>query len=100
MDILDIMDFMDTGADMSRDMKSFSTVDLNKHVGDVTEAAIRAPVYITRRKKPKFVLMTVEDYERGGFEDSRRAFLAKDMPDDLQEIFMPAMDEFLKDQDE
>lgn len=85
---------------MSRTMKTFSTVDLNKHVGDVTEAALKEPVFITRRNKPKFVLMTVEDYERGGFEDSRRAFLAKDMPDDLREIFTPAMDDFLKDQDE
>jgi len=100
MDIMDLMDFTDIGTAMSRDMKSFSTVDLNKHVGDVTEAAIKGPVYITRRKKPKFVLMTVEDYERGGFDDSRRAFLAKDMPDDLRDIFTPAMDDALKDQDE
>lgn len=85
---------------MNGTTKTFSTVDLNMRVAEVLEAALKEPVFITRRNKPKFVLMTVEGYERGRFEDSRRAFLAKDMPDDAREIFTPAMDDFLKDHDE
>jgi antitoxin Phd len=42
----------------------FSIVDLIRRTGDVKNAAIRAPVAITERGKPRFVLMTVEDYSR------------------------------------
>lgn len=56
-------------------MKSFSTVDFNKRVGEVIEAALKEPVFITRRKKPKFVLMTIEDYERADLKTSSGSLL-------------------------
>ncbi|MGO7565120.1 type II toxin-antitoxin system Phd/YefM family antitoxin, partial [Rhizobium johnstonii] len=56
-------------------MKQFPTGELNKKIGDITYAASREPVMLSRNKKPRFVLMSYEQYERmrtGG--DPRRAY--------------------------
>jgi len=45
-------------------MRSFTTADLNKRVGSVTDAALREPVVITHHRKPRFILMSVESYQR------------------------------------
>ncbi|MGL5139183.1 MAG: type II toxin-antitoxin system Phd/YefM family antitoxin, partial [Beijerinckiaceae bacterium] len=45
-------------------MTRFSLTDLGNKSGAVTEAAFRGPVTITDRGRPKFVLLTTEDYER------------------------------------
>ncbi|TCU06323.1 prevent-host-death family protein [Rhizobium sullae] len=63
-------------------MKQFTTGDLNKRVGDVTDAAVREPVVITRHRKPRYVLMSYEHYERIRADaDPRRAVKASEMPD-------------------
>jgi prevent-host-death family protein len=76
-------------------MKTFSTADLNKHVGDVTSAAQRGPVFITHHKKPRFVLMAIEDYERlRGDVDRRVAFSLDAMPADLEDGLLALADEY------
>ena len=45
-------------------MRSFTTADLNKQVGAVTDAARRGPVVVTHHRKPRYVLMSVEAYEQ------------------------------------
>lgn len=45
-------------------MQRFSARDLNQDVGKVKRAAEIAPVSITDRGKPAFVMMTQEEYER------------------------------------
>jgi prevent-host-death family protein len=50
--------------DIRDSMRSFTTHDLNKQVGDVTDAAAKAPVIITRHRKPRFVMMSYEHYQR------------------------------------
>lgn len=45
-------------------MRQFTTGDLNKQIGDVTDVASREPVILTRHKKPRFVLMSYEHYQR------------------------------------
>ncbi|GGA77186.1 hypothetical protein GCM10011491_00440 [Brucella endophytica] len=60
-------------------MRQFTTGDLNKQVGDVTDAASREPVILTKHRKPRFVLMSYEHYERlrtGG--NPRSAHLASE----------------------
>jgi len=42
----------------------FTLTDLSNRSGEVVEAAFRGPVEITRRGKRKFVLLTIEDYDR------------------------------------
>ena len=69
-------------------MRQFTTGDLNKQVGDVTDAASREPVVLTKHRKPRFVLMSYEYYERmrtGG--DPRSAHRASDMPEEHKELF-------------
>ena len=60
----------------------------NKQVGDVTDAAAREPVVLTRHRKPRFVLMSYDHYERmrtGG--DPRQAHRASRMPGEHEELF-------------
>lgn len=79
-------------------MKTFTTADLNKHVGDVTNAAQREPVFITHHKKPRFVLMAIEDYDRlRGQEDLQRAFSFNTMPSDIEDGLLALADSFERD---
>jgi prevent-host-death family protein len=74
-------------------MRHFTTGDLNKQVGDVTDAAAREPVVLTKHRKPRFVLMSYEHYERmrtGG--DPRQVNLASQMPGEHEELFGKALD--------
>ena len=74
-------------------MRQFTTGDLNKQVGDVTDAAAREPVVLTKHRKPRFVLMSYEHYERrrtGG--DPRQAHLASQMPIEHEELFGAAIE--------
>lgn len=69
-------------------MLQFTTGDLNKQVGDVTDVASREPVILTKHRKPRFVLMSYEHYERmraGG--DPRRAYRVSEMPEEHAELF-------------
>lgn len=74
-------------------MQSFSTVELLRKLKSVTHAATRAPVGITQHRQVRFVLMAVEDYEQlaARARDPRQVFRTADMPDDLRELFEPAL---------
>ncbi|ESY73408.1 MULTISPECIES: type II toxin-antitoxin system prevent-host-death family antitoxin [unclassified Mesorhizobium] len=74
-------------------MRQFTTGDLNKQVGDVTDVASREPVILTKHRKPRFVLMSYEHYERmriGG--DPRRAYRVSEMPEEHTEVFAAEID--------
>lgn len=63
-------------------MKQFSSTELANRTGDVMAAAAEAPVTISRHGKPRFVMLSAEQYERlrnGG--DTRRAFHVADLTD-------------------
>ncbi len=61
-------------------MRSFPSTDLKQTLGDVLDAASQEPIAITRHKKPRFVLMSIHDYEQRFQKDERRSFAAADMP--------------------
>jgi prevent-host-death family protein len=64
--------------------KSFSTSDLNKHLGDVLDAAAREPVSITRHGKARYVIASTEHFERlKRSADTRRAYATKALPKDI-----------------
>ena len=44
-------------------MQTFRLSDLSRRTADVTHAAARAPVTLTDRDKPRFVVLAIEDYE-------------------------------------
>ena len=74
-------------------MASYSTSDLSRRSGDIIADALREPVVITQRKKPRLVLLSVEDYrrlmERG---QTRRSMTLESMPGDLLSEFEKAID--------
>jgi prevent-host-death family protein len=75
-------------------MRSFTTADLNKHVGSVTEAAMREPVVITHHRRPRFVLMSVESYKQLAEQqaDRQQRFMLDTIPDDLREGLLALAD--------
>lgn len=78
-------------------MRSFTTADLNKQVGTVTDAARREPVVITHHRKPRYVLMSVETYEQlAGTPptDPRTSFTLDAMPDDLRDGLLALADAY------
>jgi prevent-host-death family protein len=76
----------------SKRKRIFSTGDLSRHIGDVTHAASEAPVTITHHSKPRYILMSVEDFER---MNPQRSYSVQDMPGDLAEAMIAAIDDFL-----
>jgi prevent-host-death family protein len=67
-------------------MTEYSTSDLSRKSGDIIAAALRRPVTITQRNKPRLVLMSIEDYRRlTAKADKRKAGRLETMPDDLFE---------------
>lgn len=68
---------------------TYTTTDLNKHLGDVLDAAAREPVSITRHGKTRFVIASADHYERlRGIAETRRAYLTKDIPDPLLDALL------------
>ncbi|SCM75236.1 Prevent-host-death family protein [uncultured Pleomorphomonas sp.] len=63
-------------------MRSFPSTELKRLIGDVLDAASREPVAITKHNKPRYILMSVHDYERRFPKDERRAYAADEMPDE------------------
>lgn len=45
-------------------MNTYSTSDLSRKAGDVIADAMRRPVTIIQRNKPRLVLLSIEDYRR------------------------------------
>lgn len=75
-------------------MKSFTLSDLNRQSGEVVDAAMVAPVSLTKRGKPKLVMMPYEVYERLSMI---RAYTLEDAPDNVNDELLDALDEIIDD---
>lgn len=74
-------------------MARFTTSDLSRKSGDIIAEALRKPVTITQRNKPRLVLLSIEDYRRlTARSDSRKAGTLADMPDEDFAQFRHAVD--------
>lgn len=65
-------------------MKEFAAADMNRSPADIFEAATVAPVAITKHRKPRFVVMSMERYET--LTEGRKtqtAVSVADMPSEL-----------------
>ncbi|MEA1941845.1 MAG: prevent-host-death family protein [Pseudomonadota bacterium] len=64
--------------------RQYSTTELSRNWSEISAAAQRRPVTLTRHRKAQFILLNVEDYhallERAG---ARRVHVTRDVPDDL-----------------
>lgn len=80
-------------------MRQFSTVDLLRDIKTVTMAADRQPVAITQHRKPRYVLMTYDDYEtlHKTVEDPRRVFGPEETPPELARLIVPELDKLIAD---
>ncbi|AZN71507.1 type II toxin-antitoxin system prevent-host-death family antitoxin [Georhizobium profundi] len=64
-------------------MKEFAAADLTGKTGDLLEAASVSPVAITKHRKPRYVIMSMERYENLTHDDdTRRAFQVDDLSND------------------
>ncbi len=52
----------------------YSTSDLSRKSGDIIAHALRSPVVITQRGKPRLILMSIEEFNQlRGKRDDKRA---------------------------
>lgn len=73
-------------------MKTFSLSELNRQSGEVVDAAMIAPISLTKRGKPKLVVMNAVTYEmlkRG------RAYTIENAPEDVHELLIEGLNEML-----
>lgn len=76
-------------------MASYSTSDLSRRSGDIIADALRRPVTITQRNKPRLVLLSIEDYRRlTARADTRKAGTLRTMPERLFDAFKDAVDAY------
>jgi prevent-host-death family protein len=82
-------------------MTEYSTSDLSRKSGDIIAEALRRPVTITQRNKPRLVLLSIEDYRRlTASADTRKAGHLETMPDELFEEVKEAVDAYERESDE
>jgi prevent-host-death family protein len=65
-------------------VSDFSTTDLSRRSGDIIAEALRRPVSISQRGKPRLVLLSIEDFRRlTAARNTRKVHTLASMPDDL-----------------
>ncbi|PDT44381.1 prevent-host-death family protein [Sinorhizobium fredii] len=80
---------------MLRPGGSYSTSDLSRKSGDIIAEALRHPVTITQRNKPRLVLLNIDDYERLMRRyDARSVGTLETLPGELLNEFEAAVDAY------
>lgn len=74
-------------------MKQFPAATLTRDPTSLKEAARKGPVAITEYSRPKFVLMSYDDYVAlsSRAADPRRSFATGEMPDDIRKLALEAL---------
>lgn len=60
---------------------SVSSTEFQTRAGLYIERAGKAPVFITKHRRPARVLIDIEEYERLMARDTRRAYRTEDLPE-------------------
>jgi len=82
-------------------MTQYSTSDLSRKSGDIIAEALRRPVTITQRNKPRLVLLSIEDYRKlTARGDARKAGRLETMPDELFEDVKKAVSSYEQEGEE
>lgn len=85
---------------MARGTGSYTTSDLSRKSGDIIAEALRHPVTITQRNKPRLVLLNIEDYERLMRQSDARAVGTIDtMSDALFDDFVGAVNAYAESEE-
>lgn len=82
-------------------MARFTTSDLSRKSGDIIAEAIRHPVTITQRNKPRLVLLSIEDYRRlTSRKDTRKVGTLATMSDRDFDAFRRAVEAYAVEREE
>jgi prevent-host-death family protein len=74
---------------------NYTTSDLSRRSGDIIAEALRKPVTITQRNKPRLVLLSIEDYRRlMARADTRKAGTLATMQDEDFADFRDAVEAY------
>ncbi len=73
-------------------IQNFPAADLARKTGDILDAASRAPVAITKHRKPRFVLMSLERYEALTGATDQQAHMLDDMPAEMKAMMIAALE--------
>jgi prevent-host-death family protein len=77
-------------------MRRFTTVELDKNIGDIKAVAAREPVIITEHRKDRFVMMSIQDFERLRTSgDPQRVFGVGETPPEIAAPFLAEIDRVL-----
>lgn len=79
-------------------LKTFAAADLTRHTGDLFEAATRAPVAITRHRKPRFVVMSVDHYEALVSGSEQKSYAMNDLSEEHGKILDAGIAKHLGDE--
>lgn len=83
---------------MPANASSYTTSDLSRKSGDIIAEALRRPVTITQRNKPRLVILNIEDYEKLlKRSDTRSVGTIETMPDDLLSEFETAVEAYARE---
>ncbi|RWR30478.1 type II toxin-antitoxin system prevent-host-death family antitoxin [Sinirhodobacter populi] len=80
-------------------MREFAAGELTRNTGDLFEAAAVAPVAITKHRKKRYIVMTVERYEaltKGATHQV--AIDVADMPEDLGALWDKGVEDHFRGQ--
>lgn len=81
--------------------KTFTTSDLSRRSGDIIAEALRQPVTITQRDKPRLVILNIDEYrELKEYADHRWVGTMEDMPDELFDDFVKAVEDYANSADD
>lgn len=79
-------------------MEKFSTVELLRDIKTVTMAADRQPVAITQHRKPRYVLMTYDDFATMKHKvDPRKVYGPHETPSELAALIVPELDRLIEE---
>jgi len=74
------------------DLPEFKAADLTRHTSDLFDAAIRSPIAITKHRKPKFVLMSMDQYQSLTRGATQQAHMIDEMPEDLKTLMIEGLE--------
>lgn len=78
--------------------QTYSTSDLSRKSGDIIAEALRHPVTITQRNKPRLVLLNIEDYRKlKARADARHSGRIETIPATLLDEIEAAVDSYAED---
>lgn len=78
----------------------FTTSDMSRRSGDIIAAAIRQPVTITQRDKPRLVILNVEEFEKmAKSADHRRVLTPETVDEELLRKMERAVEEYANGKD-